>query len=149
MQDYIRPVEIRWADLDPNFHLRHSVYYDFGAQIRMAFLSENGLTAQFMQANHFGPVLFREECVFRREIRYGDAITINVELLQLRRDYARFSFRHEIKRLDETLCAILTVDGAWMDTAARKLIVPPGLSINLLNAMPKADIFTWTELPTT
>ena len=28
--NYTKPVEIRWSDLDPNFHLRHSVYYDYG-----------------------------------------------------------------------------------------------------------------------
>ncbi len=147
MTEYNLPVDLRWADLDPNFHLRHSVYYDFGAQVRMAFLSENGLTTEVMQQTQVGPVLFREECIFRREVWYGDSLTINMQLLKLRRDFARFSFRHEIKKADGTLCAILTVDGAWMDTKARKLTIPPAVGQDLLNNMPKAADFEWQEVP--
>ena len=40
MDVYSKKVEIRWSDLDPNFHLRHSVYYDWGAYTRISFLSE-------------------------------------------------------------------------------------------------------------
>ena len=69
MDVYVRPIEIRWADLDPNFHLRHSIYYDYGAFSRICFLEGHGLNAAFMAKNQFGPILFREECVFKKEIR--------------------------------------------------------------------------------
>ena len=76
MNAFNKKLSIRWADLDPNFHLRHSVYYDFGAEQRVEILEANGLTLKFMQENHLGPVLFREECIFRREIRLGDEVFI-------------------------------------------------------------------------
>jgi acyl-CoA thioester hydrolase len=57
MSAYIKPLEIRWSDLDPNFHVRHSVYYDFGAYVRICFLNEHGLTPAFMLKHQFGPVL--------------------------------------------------------------------------------------------
>ena len=66
--EYIKDVDIRWSDLDPNFHLRHSVYYDFGAYCRISFLNDNGITETVMREHKIGPVLFREECVFKREI---------------------------------------------------------------------------------
>ncbi|MBI1782589.1 MAG: thioesterase, partial [Sphingobacteriales bacterium] len=44
--EYSKLVEVRWADLDPNFHVLHSKYYDFGAYIRMSYLTENGITPE-------------------------------------------------------------------------------------------------------
>lgn len=81
------PLQIRWADLDPNFHIRHSVYYDWGAMCRIDYLSENGLTPAVMQKMHFGLIAFREEAVFRKKIKYGDKLTINLKLIKSRRDY--------------------------------------------------------------
>ena len=31
MASFIKEISFRWSDLDPNFHVRHSAYYDFGA----------------------------------------------------------------------------------------------------------------------
>lgn len=145
MTEFTRPLSLRWSDLDPNFHLRHSAYYDFGAQVRVDFLNEVGLTLKVMQQQGFGPILFREECVFRREIRYGDSVTINIKVKALRKDHSRFSIQHEFVRNDGTLCAVLTVDGAWIDTAARKLTVPSQSAVEALDKFPKTTDFTWTE----
>lgn len=78
MQTFERQIEIRWSDLDPNQHLRHSVYYDWGAYMRMCMLSEAGMTTQALQTIGIGPILLREECVFRRELHFGDTVKINV-----------------------------------------------------------------------
>lgn len=136
-------ISLRWADLDPNAHVRHSVYYDWGASVRIAFLSAHGVTFEWMEANRIGPILFREEAIFRQEIRYGDALQINLLVSKARRDGSRFSFRHEIARADGTLCAVLNVDGAWLDTERRKLAVPPDLVRSLMESGPKSDDFEW------
>lgn len=135
---------LRWADFDANFHLRHSVYYDFGATARLEFLKQCGLTYERMQAEHFGPVLFREECIFRREVRPGDEVSIDLLVTKLRTDFSRFSFRHHITRADGTLCAVLNIDGAWIDTLARKLAVPPAIVGSLVETLPKSEDFAWT-----
>jgi acyl-CoA thioester hydrolase len=144
MTDFSYPISIRWSDLDPNFHLRHSAYYDFGAQARVELLNRAGLTAAVMQQHGFGPILFREECVFRREIRYGDKVTIDVKVKSLRKDHSRFSMRHELKRDDGTVCAIITIDGAWIDTRVRKLAAPPPSAVAALDDFPKTDDFQWS-----
>ena len=72
MASFIKEISFRWSDLDPNFHVRHSAYYDFGAQHRIEILEELGLTLRVMQTQGFGPVLFREECVFRKELKLSD-----------------------------------------------------------------------------
>ncbi len=143
MHAYSIPVHVRWSDLDPNFHVRHSVYYDFGAQCRMAFLNEHGLTAKVMGQHHFGPVLFREEAIFKRELHHGQDLRITVACSALKSDYSRFSMQHEIIRGDDEVCARLHVDGAWIDTQKRKLTVPPQLGVDMMEKMPKAKDFRW------
>jgi acyl-CoA thioester hydrolase len=145
MNPFILPVSLRWADFDPNFHLRHSVYYDFGAAARTEYLSQHGITPAFMVEHHLGPVLFREEALFRREVRYGDELTISLVITKLRRDSSRFSFRHELIKADGTVCAIMNVDGAWIDTRLRKLTVPPPAVAGMAEAAPKSEDFTWLD----
>lgn len=136
-------VQFRWSDLDPNFHVRHSVYYDICAQLRTVALGAIGFSLEFFAQNKIGPVLFREECKFRREIRFGDTIHVDVKALKLARDGGRFSFVHDFKRGDE-LCARLVVDGAFIDTDRRKLTVPPEEALPMMEKIPKADEFEWT-----
>ncbi len=143
MSNYSKSVEIRWADLDPNFHMLHSKYYDFGAYVRMCYLVENGLTPEKLRKYMIGPILFREECIFRKEILFGDKVEIDLSMLKARKDGSRFSFRHHIKKNGGELAAILNVDGAWMDLTKRKLTaLPPELIDTFLN-IPKAEEFEW------
>src|SRR5512146_3153869 len=125
MSEFSRDIQLRWSDLDLNFHIRHSVYYDWGAFVRVEFLNEYGLTWHVMHELKFGPILFREECIFRREIRSGDEIKMNLQLLRSKKDFSRWSIQHHITKADGTLCAVITVDGAWMDIVRRKLSSPP------------------------
>jgi acyl-CoA thioester hydrolase len=142
---YKKSLEIRWSDLDPNLHLRHSVYYDFGAYCRMCFFTNHGLSTTSLLEHHVGPILFREECVFRREIHFGDVVEINVQLKKATKDYSRWTMGHEIKKNGDKLSALITIDGAWLDTRVRKLIVPPAFVITALDAIEKKDDFEWIE----
>ena len=143
MDSYIKKIELRWSDLDPNFHLRHSVYYDYGAYARISFLEEHGLTARVMGELNFGPILFREECIFRKEIRLGDAISIDLQLTKARQDQGRWSIQHRIFKNGDILAAVLTVEGAWINTIHRKLAVPPEDIAKVFNDMPRSEQFEW------
>ena len=145
MESFIKELQIRWADLDPNFHLRHSVYYDWGALSRIEFLYAHGLTAELMNQFNFGPILFREECVFRKEIRLGDPVTIGLKLLKAKRDYSRWSIQHDILKNNDVVSAILTVDGAWLDTQKRKLAAPPSQASDVFSQMPVGENFQWLD----
>ena len=141
MEPYVKKIEIRWADLDPNFHVLHSKYYDFGAFCRMAFLTENGINAAVMQQHHFGPIIFREECFFKKEIAFGDEIHISLSLLRMNADQSRWSMGHEIWKNKNMLAAIIHIDGAWMDTIKRKLTVLPEGFNHILEKIPKSPDF--------
>ena len=141
MPTFSKQLSFRWSDLDPNFHLRHSVYYDFGAQHRVEILEQLGLSLRVMQKEHIGPILFREECVFRKEINLADVITMQTKMAKMNDDASRWSIVHELYR-DDVLCAVITVDGAWMDTKLRKLASPtPEIVVEALNTFPKAATF--------
>jgi acyl-CoA thioester hydrolase len=143
MENFSRAVQIRWSDLDPNFHLRHSVYYDWGAFCRVEFLNEYGLTAKVMQQLRFGPILFREECVFRKEIISGDAVTMDLKITKSRKDFSRWTIQHHIFKNGDVLAAVLTVDGAWLNVVERKLASPPEDVHKVFDQMPKSDTFEW------
>lgn len=143
MKEFNRIIQLRWSDLDPNFHIRHSVYYDWGAFCRIEFLNEYGLSSEVMQQLQFGPVLFREECIFRKEIRSGDIININLEIIKSKKDYSRWSIQHRITKNEGTICATITVDGAWMDVVKRKLASPPEKVHNVFDQMPRVEGFEW------
>jgi|SRR5436305_11013202 acyl-CoA thioester hydrolase len=142
MPVYERKIEVRWADLDPNFHVRHSVYYDFGAYLRINYLQEKGLTHAVLTQHHFGPIIFREECVFRRELKSGDEVTINLQLSNARQDYSRWTIVHQIKKGDQ-LAAVITLDGAWIDTELRKLTHMPVEYRHVFENMPRTENFEW------
>ncbi len=142
MQVYEKKIEIRWADLDPNFHLRHSVYYDYGAFIRFSYFDENGITQQVLTEHHFGPILFREECIFRKELKMGDQITIDMKLLKAREDFSRWTIVHQLKKGDQ-LAAVVTLDGAWIDTHLRKLTGLPLAFKPAFEHIPHAENFEW------
>jgi acyl-CoA thioester hydrolase len=123
-QQFSTTMQIRWADIDANGHLRHSAYFDFGATARMTFMSENGLTIGKLKELDIGPILFREEAIFKREISLQDVITVDVILTKSTPDFSRWSLRHNFHKADGTLAAIINLDAAWINTKLRKLTKP-------------------------
>lgn len=145
MVNFDKEITLRWSDIDANHHVRHTVYYDLAAKLRTDILAELGLTMKAMYENNFGPVLFREECVFKREMFYGDKVTLTVRLAKAKADYSRWSFRHEFVREDGTVCAVLNIDGAWIDTKIRKLAPPPQLFMDAFEILPKTEDFALVD----
>lgn len=145
MELFSLPVQVRWADLDPNFHLRHSVYYDWGAMCRIDFFYKYGLTAEVLREFDLGPIILREECVFKKEIKQGDTVKITIELTKARRDYSRWTIQHKILKDDSVTSALLTIDGAWLDTSKRKLTVPPEKAVDVFRQMPVGGDFQLME----
>ena len=145
MENFSIQVQIRWADLDPNFHLRHSVYYDWGALCRVEFFNKIGFSTEMMGKHQLGPILLREECIFRKEIRSEDKIEIDLKIVKAKKDFSRFTIQHEIKKNDNVLSAIITVDFAWMDMTIRKLGSLPDEFQKILSASPKTENFHWVD----
>lgn len=140
---FTSPISIRWADLDANFHLRHSVYFDFGAQQRLDVFNNMGLTLELMREQHIGPVLLREECIFRREIRLNDHVVITMKLAKVSADGAKWTIQHEFFSMNQKLLASITVDGGWIDTRLRKFAATtPHIVKEVFDRFPRSSSFS-------
>ena len=132
---------VRWADLDPNGHVRHSVYYDYGAQSRLGYLQFRGMSIKRLSELRIGPVLFREEAKFLKELRFGDSLSIDFQIAGLTESGKRWRIRHNILRNNDEVCAILEMDGAWLDLKQRRTVDPPQELAEIFNDLPKTEDF--------
>jgi acyl-CoA thioester hydrolase len=139
--DIYGPFEVRWADLDPNFHLRHSAYADYAAHVRFSWLDKKGFSLDKFRELGMGPVIFTEKIDYLREVRAGESITINVQLSTMSADGRKFTITHEIFKRDQVKSAEIKITGAWFSTLTRKIVVPPPELLGLLRDLPKAGDF--------
>ena len=126
----------RWADMDPNGHMRHSAYADYAADQRIILLAEWGYDIKAFARLRLGPILFREETVFRKEVHIGEEILVDSRLLSVNEDGTRWSILHTIRKADGRVAATVTVDGAWLDLDKRKLTTPPAALAEAFRALP-------------
>jgi len=131
---------VLWSQMDANQHMRHSAYADFAAQARLNMLESVGLKLSKLFEYKIGPVLFKEELIYLREIGINEHIKVSCEITKSRPDGSRWSIRHELYRSDDVKASVITVDGAWIDTIKRKLtVLPPELSQLFIKAPKSSD----------
>jgi acyl-CoA thioester hydrolase len=136
---YAKSFQVRWADLDPNAHMRHSAYADYGAQARIGFLTEHGFgLGQFMKLK-LGPILFREDLKYLREIRANEEISVTCEAVGVSPNRKHWKIRHRIFRQDGELACIIDCQGAWFDLVNRKVVPAPAELVAVMEQMPKTD----------
>ena len=111
--------------MDPNGHMRHSAYADYAADQRVVVLAGWGYNVAQFAKLRLGPILFREETKFLKEIHIGEEIRVDGRLASINEDGSRWSIIHTIYKADGRVAATVTVDGAWLDLDRRKLTVPP------------------------
>ncbi len=131
----------RWADFDPNNHMRHSAYNDYAAEARARFFKHYGLTLTEFNQQNIGPVLFSENTKFFKEINISEDITVELFTRGLSTNGERFKFDHKIYRQDGLLAAEIEVFGAWLDLKKRKLTVPPKIIMDTIQHLEKTDNF--------
>jgi acyl-CoA thioester hydrolase len=145
MKTFSKIFELRWGDVDANMHVMHSKYYELGAHCRLSYFFEHGVTSDLLKKEQFGPILFREECIFKRELHAGEVVTVDYVVTKARKDGSRFSVMHELKKADGTIAAIMYADLAWLDLMKRKLTVPPVIVQQMIEDSPKSVGFEWEE----
>ncbi|MCW3464407.1 acyl-CoA thioesterase [Chitinophaga nivalis] len=133
---------VLWSQIDANMHLRHSAYADFAAQARLNLLDQFGLTAAQFQALKIGPILFREELIYHREVSANDTVRVSCEISRCKKDGSRWSIRHELFRKDGIKAATIYVDGAWIDMQKRKLTALPPELMEKFQTLPRTEDFT-------
>jgi acyl-CoA thioester hydrolase len=126
----------RWADMDPNGHMRHSAYADYAADQRVVLLSQWGYDVKRFAELRLGPILFREETKYLKEVSIGEEIRVDGRLASVNADGSRWSIVHTVFKADGRVAATITVDGAWLDLDRRKLTVPPAELTAAFASMP-------------
>ncbi|NCD71042.1 thioesterase [Mucilaginibacter sp. R11] len=135
-----------WSQIDANQHMRHSAYADLAAQARLNMLNQVGLSPVVLLGQKIGPVLFKEELMYLREIALGDRVKVTCELVRSRPDGSRWAIRHEVYRGDGVKAAIINVEGAWIDMEKRKLTLLPESISSLFTKSPRGDDYI-EEIP--
>lgn len=136
----------KWADFDPNRHMRHTAYNDYAAEVRIRYFAKNNFSINDFTKHNIGPILFTEETSFRKEIHFGENITVNQKLAGLSKNSERWKLTHEVFNEAGELAAIIKVHGAWMDLEKRKLTIPPPEAQHLFDAAKKSENFEIIEL---
>lgn len=139
--------QVIWADIDANRHLRHSAYNDYAAQTRLSFFDENGYPFGKFAQHQLGPVLFREETIFLKEVGMNETITVTMQLAASRKDGSRWRIVHTIFKKNGETAATITVDGAWIDLVRRKLIAPPQELLEVVDKLERTE--NYEEIPGT
>lgn len=132
---------VRWSDLDANRHLRNTVFSEYATHTRFRMLEEGGFSQADFERLRFGPVMFREEIRYRREVHFADEVLVNVLIAGISQDGSHWRVRQEVRRTDGKEAAILTIDGAWIHLDTRKLAAPPPQLAELLNGLQRSSEF--------
>lgn len=138
---------VLWSQIDANMHLRHSAYADFAAQARLQILESLGFNANLLEELKIGPILFREELIYMREVRPSDTVKVTCEMTHCRRDGSRWSFSQGLYRGDGVQAAQINVQGAWVDMVKRKLAALPPEWAKTFLEIPKSEDFVLEEVP--
>lgn len=132
---------IRWSDLDANRHVRNTIFSELATHTRFRLLEAHGFPQAQFESLRFGPVMFREEIRYRRELVFGEEVTVSVLFAGLSEDGSQWRVHQEVTRADGKQAAVLTIDGAWIHLDSRKVIAPPRELLNLLQALPRSSGF--------
>ncbi|WP_237754921.1 acyl-CoA thioesterase [Nocardia nova] len=118
------PVTVRGYELDVNGHLNQAVYHQYAEHARWELLRAAGLVPDKMQLSGLGPVVLESNVKYRRELHLGDEITVTCECRW--GDGKVFWMDQQIRKLDGTVSAEVSVVLGLMDLRARKLVPNPG-----------------------
>ncbi|GAB4245915.1 MAG: hypothetical protein Tsb0034_24630 [Ekhidna sp.] len=134
---------VRWADLDPNGHMRHTSYNDYCAQARLMYFEDISMPFHKLIGMGIGPILFREDTRFFKEIRMNEEFEVGFTVSKMRKDGSKWSFRHNIYTSSGELSAKVEVDGAWLNLKERRTTIPPAELVDVLADAVKAEDFEW------
>lgn len=115
---------IRWADVDPNRHVRHTAYGDYATHVRVSFMTERGFPVEKWVELGIGPVVLTEQIDYLKEVALGEKICIDLTLAGISKSRKRFRLRHQIYKEDGSLAVRIHMMFGWIDLHQRKMITP-------------------------
>lgn len=90
MDYFQKNFEVRWADVDPNMHLRHLALLDYTDQVRVDYFDSKGFSFLNFRKLKIGPVIFKVTASYREEIHLSETMTIHCKLDHLSDNYRKW-----------------------------------------------------------
>ncbi|AVP99383.1 thioesterase [Ahniella affigens] len=134
-----------WGDMDFNAHMANTAFLDRAADVRMMFFAAHGFPMSEFRQRRLGPVLFRDEIDYQREISLLEMFHVELTLAGLAPDGSRFIMQNTFTNDAGKLCARIQSSGSWLNLETRKLQPPPPDLLAALNEIARTD--TFAELP--
>lgn len=126
--------------------MRHTAYNDYAAESRVRMFDKFGLSLNEFRKLNIGPILFKENTNFLKEISLGEDIKVSVFLKASSANAERFKLLHHIHRGDGKLSAEIEVFAAWIDLEKRKLTTPPEMLLDVFDQIPKTEDYEMISL---
>lgn len=142
---YRQTFQAGWGDMDFNAHMANTAFLDRAADVRMMFFAEHGFPIAEFRERQFGPVLFRDEIDYQREISLLETFSVELAMAGLAPDGSRFIMQNTIINAAGKTCARIQSSGGWLNLETRKLMLPPADLLAALNAITRTESFA--ELP--
>ena len=140
-QPFLKEFEIRWSDVDANRHLGNFAYINMMSHTRMSMLEEVGFGHRAMHNAQLGPIVFREEIHYFKEVLPGTPLRVGLSLRRMSPDHRFFSFGHRFYNEHGKNVAYGEMVGSWISLIERKIAQPPQILIDALDRIPKSDDF--------
>ena len=141
---YSKEIEVIWADMDPNQHMRHTSYSQYAAHTRISFFNDMGFSLTRLAEMGLAAVLLREQTTYIREVQMHEKISINVELLKSTEDYSKYTIVQNISKENKKLAAKVIIDGTWIDMKKRNVVSPfPEIIEAVIKKLPMHPDFEW------
>jgi thioesterase-3 len=116
-------ITVRSTDLDSFGHVNNARYLHYLEWKRLEVFEELGLGLEECRARGITPVVVSIAIRYRRELRYGDVVTVSAEPLSVRRQLG--TLRQEVRRADGSLAAEAEVGFVFIDAAQRRTVPLP------------------------
>jgi acyl-CoA thioester hydrolase len=136
---------VSWGDLDSNAHMANTAFLDRAADTRMLFYVLRGFPSKRFSEERVGPVILRDELVYRKELRLLDDYVVDLEVVGLSADGVRFQVRNTFRTGAGEVAAIVTSAGVWFDLERRRPRPPPADLEAMFRQAPRGEDFK--EIP--
>ena len=131
--------QARWADMDPNSHMKNTAFLDYAADARMRFFQSHGFAPERFAQLQLGPIALKDTIEYRREIRLYESFTVTLTATMAKADGSRFTLVNTFTREDGSLAARVETQGAWFDQARRKITAPPPDLLALIQQLNESE----------
>ena len=118
-------VKVRFYELDPYGHLNHSAYIQFFETGRIELLEHVGMDLESFAARGYRFVVNRIHTSFDRPVHAGDTVTVETEIVELRR--ASSMWRQRLVR-DGEVVARQELRAALTDNDGKPVRAPADLA---------------------